>query len=150
MAARASSNQDTGWGWPPYMKFDSADMQARASNLISDSSNPNWVKVTYYGWRSQIFSIFPNAIDLQPVAGPDVRIIPWLKIVILVILALLILLIRAGVKAFWRNRIDPIVDDVRSAFSDAEDSADRQISQAQKRFRGRKERFREWWVELFG
>ena len=40
--------------------------------------------------------------------------------------------------------------DVSSAFETADDRAGEQLAQARTRFRGRRERFREWWVELFG
>src|SRR6056300_137693 len=31
-------NEDTGWGWPPYLKFDTSNLQAEASDLISKKS----------------------------------------------------------------------------------------------------------------
>lgn len=74
-------NEDTGWIWPPYFKFDASDMQARARNLVSTSAEPVWVAVTYYGMRSQIFSIYPNALRVRPVEGPDITIIPWTRII---------------------------------------------------------------------
>jgi hypothetical protein len=59
-------NQDTGWGWPPYFKFDSADLTARAQ-AISQSTEDVWVMIKYYGWRIRIFSMFPNAVSLKVV-----------------------------------------------------------------------------------
>ena len=61
-------NEDTGWFWPPYFKWDSSTLQAEAQNLKSDKANPQWVAVTHYGWRLPIFSIFPNAVSVTPVA----------------------------------------------------------------------------------
>ncbi len=29
-------NQDTGWGWPPFFKFDSGDIAAQANNYAVD------------------------------------------------------------------------------------------------------------------
>ncbi len=69
-------NEDTGWGWPPYFKFDSANLQARAQDLISTREAPQWVAVRHYGWRSDLFSIFPNAVAVSPVEGPDADRLP--------------------------------------------------------------------------
>ena len=38
-------NEDTGWGWPPYFKFDTRDLQTEAADLISSSDAPRWVYV---------------------------------------------------------------------------------------------------------
>ena len=85
-------NEDTGWIWPPYFKYDSSNLQAVAANLKSDAAAPKWALVTHYGWRLPWLSIYPNAVRITEVAGPDVRIIPWVDIVILVALGLLLLL----------------------------------------------------------
>lgn len=139
-------NEDTGWGWPPYYKFNSADLQARAADRISNQEAPRWILVKSYGWRNQFFSIYPNALSVKEVAGPDVRVIPWFNLIVVGGLVALVLVIRAAIKRFWAKRVDPVVEDVASAF----DSADDQMEAAAKRFRGRRQRFREWWVETFG
>lgn len=113
-------NEDTGWGWPPYFKFDTADLQAEAKNLESDEETPNWVAVRHYGWRNQFISIFPNATSIKPVAGPDVRLIPWFNIVFLTILFLVV----ATLWRLWRNfrqaRIDPVLEDIGEGVDAAE------------------------------
>jgi hypothetical protein len=105
-------NEDTGWGWPPYFKFDTADLQTQAKNLESTESSPQWVAVRHYGWRSTLISIFPNATSLKPVAGPDERLIPWFNIVFLTVL----LVISLTIWRLWRNfrkaRIDPVLEDI--------------------------------------
>ena len=59
-------NEDTGWGWPPYFKLDSSNLQAEAQALISnDKANPTWVSITHYGWRNEFFTIYPNAITIN-------------------------------------------------------------------------------------
>jgi hypothetical protein len=68
-------NEDTGWGWPPYFKSNSADLQARARDAVSTSADPRWVAVTYYGIRSTWFSIYPNVLRLRVVDGPQDQ--PW-------------------------------------------------------------------------
>ena len=40
-------NEDTGWGWPPYFKFDTSNLQAEASDLKSTVEAPKWVAVRH-------------------------------------------------------------------------------------------------------
>ena len=37
---RVYRNEDTGWVWPPYFKYDSANLQAMATNLQSSAGEP--------------------------------------------------------------------------------------------------------------
>lgn len=105
-------NEDTGWGWPPYFKFDTANLQAEANDLRSVADNPNWVAVRHYGWRLEFFSIFPNALAVRSVEGPDVRIIPWFNIVFLTVLFATFWAIRVRWIRFRERRIDPALDDL--------------------------------------
>lgn len=66
---RVFRNEDTGFGFPWYMKFDSAEVQGRAQMLSRDSTQ--LALVTYYGWRLPMFGAFPNAVDVQPWASED-------------------------------------------------------------------------------
>lgn len=147
---RVYRNEDTGWGWPPYFKFDSADLQARASDSISNTENPRWMVTSYYGIRSNLFSIYPNLLSISPATSPDMRVIPWMRIVIFAALVIGVLLVRMMVRRFWRNRVDPVVREVSEAFDSADDAVDQRLLATQKRFRGRRERLREWWVERVG
>ena len=79
-------NEDTGWGWPPYFKFNSADLTAQAQAFASVPDKP-WVLVKYYGWRIRIFSMFPNAISLRTV-GRDYDHFPLFNVVFVVLLAI--------------------------------------------------------------
>ena len=63
-------NEDTGWIWPPYFKYDSSNLQAEATDFKSDVANPRWVSVTSYGWRISWLSIYPNAISMRPGHAP--------------------------------------------------------------------------------
>lgn len=83
---RVYRNEDTGWGWPPYFKFDTANLAAEAQNAASSADNPRWMVVRHYGWRIPIFSSFPNILSIEPAEGPDQTLIPWLKIIVLVLL----------------------------------------------------------------
>ena len=125
-------NEDTGWFWPPYFKWDSSTLQAEAQNLKSDKTNPQWVAITHYGWRLPIFSIFPNAVSIDPVAGPDVTLIPWLNIVILSFLAFVIFMIRRMWLQFRERMVDPTLADVGDTF----DAAGARVDAARKEARG--------------
>ena len=96
-------NEDTGWGWPPYYKFDTADLQAEASDLISTKDAPQWVVVKHYGWRSTWLSIFPNAVKVKPIEDPNVTLIPWGNIVIIIVLLAIFRTIQVRVRRFWRR-----------------------------------------------
>ncbi len=117
-------NEDTGWGWPPYFKFDTASLQTEADDLKSSPEAPKWAVMTHYGWRSELLSIFPNAVGIRPVAGPEVTIIPWTNIILLSVLLLIVLLIRAMWRQFRERSIDPVLEDVGEAWDAVEDHAD--------------------------
>ena len=127
-------NEDTGWGWPPYFKFDTADLQTQARNLVSTESEPQWVAVRHYGWRNQLFSIFPNATSVQLVENPDTRLIPWFNIVFLTILAVITLTIWRLWRNFREARIDPVFDESDETADEARGWVSRQFN----RLRGRK------------
>lgn len=117
-------NEDTGWGWPPYFKLDSSNLQAEARDLISTKANPQWVVIRHYGWRNEFLSIYPNAVSVRPVASPNVRLIPWFNIVILTLLFALAWAIRVRWKRFRAARIDPLIDDFGDAYDRADARAD--------------------------
>jgi len=125
-------NEDTGWGWPPYFKLDSSNLQAEASDLISSRDTPRWVVMRHYGWRNEFLSIFPNAVGVRVVAGPEVRLIPWLNIVILVALSLLILVIRQMWLQFRERSIDPMVEDAGDAWDKVEAFGERKKGRVQR------------------
>lgn len=56
-------NEDAGF-YPPYFKFDSADLQARA-NRIKEQCPEVPVIVNGYGWRIPFLSMFPNATSID-------------------------------------------------------------------------------------
>lgn len=105
-------NEDTGWVWPPYFKYDSSNLQAEATNLKSTAADPQWVSITHYGWRFPFLSIYPNAVTMKAVDGPDVRIIPWVNIVLLTTLLVLALMLRRMWLQFRERMIDPTLADV--------------------------------------
>ena len=102
-------NEDTGWGWPPYFKLDSSNLQAEADDAKSTPEAPKWLVVTHYGWRSEFLTIFPNAVALRPAEGPEERLIPWLNIVILTILAILAFWVWRMLAQFHERVIEPAI-----------------------------------------
>ncbi|GIT89667.1 hypothetical protein JANAI62_08480 [Jannaschia pagri] len=118
--AKVFRNQDTGF-WPPYLKFDSGNLQAEANDYDSDVAQ-EWVAVRHYGWRLEWLSIYPNAVSLRPVSGPDETLIPWFNIAFFVLLAALIWATTVRVLRFRRDRIDPLIEDAGEAWDDATDA----------------------------
>lgn len=112
-------NEDTGWSWPFYFKFDTASLQTEADDLRSTPEQPKWAVMTHYGWRNEYFSAFPNAIAIRPVEGPDVRIIPWFNIFFFGFLIAAIVFIRAMWMQFRERSIDPLLDSAEHHFDEA-------------------------------
>ncbi|MGF1607856.1 MAG: DUF1523 family protein [Kiloniellales bacterium] len=96
-------NEDTGWSFPWYFKFNSGTLQAEAQNLISTQENPKWVAITHYGWRLEILSMFPNAVDVDLVEGPDATVVPWFNIAFLTVLAVALFLLWRAWRRFLRR-----------------------------------------------
>ncbi|WP_010138721.1 DUF1523 family protein [Oceanicola sp. S124] len=111
-------NEDTGWGWPPYFKFDTNNLQTEAADLRSTSAAPQWAVITHYGWRNEFISIFPNAVGIRAVDSPDVTIIPWVNIIILLVLAAIFWAIRVRWLRFRRARIDPVLEDAGDSWDE--------------------------------
>lgn len=108
-------NEDTGF-WPPYFKFDSANLQAEARNLLSDRNAPQWVSILHYGWRIPWATAYPNAISVRPVDGPDVFIFPWFNVIFLTFLAALIWGVTVRWWRFKEKRIDPQIASIDAAY----------------------------------
>ncbi len=115
-------NEDTSWGWPPYFKFDTSNLQAEAADLKSPSSDPQWVALKHYGWRNEFLSIYPNAVGVKAVDGPDATIFPWLNIAILTVFAALVWAIWVRWRRFRAARIDPVLEDMGDSLDAAGDS----------------------------
>ncbi|MEM6693185.1 MAG: DUF1523 family protein [Pseudomonadota bacterium] len=124
-------NEDTGWIWPPYFKFDSSDLQAEASNYTSTAANPQWVVITHYGWRNRFFTIYPNAIGIRAVDGPNPTVIPWFNIFFFVFVGAVYLFLRAMWAQFRERSIDPVL----ARAGDAWTEADSRIDEKRGRFR---------------
>lgn len=72
---RVFRNEDTGWGWPPYLKFDAGTLQSKAQGIMADTPKAN-VLVKHYGWRVEMLSMYPNALDVEVTEATDAPF-PW-------------------------------------------------------------------------
>lgn len=128
-------NEDTGFGWPPYFKLDSSNLQAEAQNAISTRAAPEWYLITHYGWRFNAPTIYPNAISLTPHPGPDApKPWPWVNILILGTLGLIVSALYVRWRRFRAARIDPALEEIQDNFEAAGDA----VSE-------RGGRIRRWW-----
>lgn len=133
-------NEDTGWGWPPYFKLDSSNLQTEAADLVSPKGTPQWVVVTHYGWRNEFLSIFPNAVGVRPIDDPEQRLIPWFNILILIIFAGLCLGFYRLTQWFRRSKIDPLLEDAGETW----DAVDARADAARDQATGVWGRFKAW------
>lgn len=131
-------NEDTGWIWPPYFKYDSANLHAEATNLKSTSADPTWVSVTAYGWRIPWLTAYPNAISIDTLANPNERPRNWGAMVICGILLALLFLIWRMWAQFRERTIDPAIEAVDDSWDNATETVSRETAEARGRVTG-------WW-----
>lgn len=62
-------NEDTGWGLPPYFKFGSADIQAKAQAYANEKQR---VQIKYYGWRINWMNEFRNIVSIKPLLEANI------------------------------------------------------------------------------
>ncbi|RMV50137.1 hypothetical protein ALP10_102020 [Pseudomonas syringae pv. helianthi] len=96
-----SRNEDTGWSFPWYFKFDSADIQAKAQGYSRDSQQLALIR--YYGWRITILSMFPNVTEVEAVTSRD-QPFPIFNTVFFVVVGLLMVMVVVGVKRRFKGR----------------------------------------------
>ena len=119
-------NEDTGWGWPPYFKFSTSNLQAEASDLESKTTagSGQWVIIKHYGWRNEFLSIYPNAVRVTPATGPDQALgFAWLNAVILALAAMVWYAVWVRWRRFRGAYIDPRLETVRDGWEEAQDNA---------------------------
>ena len=128
------SNQDTGWGWPPYFKFDTSNLTADAQDLIlrHQSEEEIWVAIRHYGWRIEMFSLYPNAVSLKEVEGPNTRLFPIFNVVFLLLLTSLILFIWLRIRGWKKKNIDPITDKIGDELDEIGETVGGHAKEAQK------------------
>lgn len=130
-------NEDTGWSWPPYFKFDTANLYTQANDAISTKSTPEWVLVKHYGWRIPILSVFPNAITLRPAPSVDEKPTNWVSIAILTVLTAFFWAIYVRWLRFRRRRIDPLVESVEDGLYTMGDEIGDRTGKLRRWFKGR-------------
>ncbi|MGJ8546271.1 MAG: DUF1523 family protein [Sulfitobacter sp.] len=127
-------NEDTGWGWPPYFKFDTSNLQAEAADQKSTPAAPQYVALKHYGWRNEFLTIFPNAISVRPVSGPDAsKGIPWLNIFIITIFVTVVYGIWVRWRRFRRARIDPTMEAIEDDLAEKSDGMKRWLASWRKK-----------------
>ena len=141
---RVYRNEDTGWGFPPYLKFESSNLSAEAQDWSSNEAQPVWVVVTHYGWRIELLSMFPNAISVRKAEGPDEILVPWFNIVFLGLLGGLIWAVYAYLRRLRRRHVDPVIDSIEDTVSDAVGAAQREAGEARDHAAGLWERWQRW------
>ena len=146
---RVYRNEDTDWGWPPYFKFDSSNITAQAQDLAKKDGDV-WVAVTHYGWRIKLFTIFPNAISIRQVEGPDVFLIPWFNILFFIVVAAILFATARALAIFKRLRVDPIVDGIDDFIDDVGENAGQTHSRVKKNVTSATSGFRRWLKRWFG
>ncbi len=136
---RVYRNEDTSWGWPPYFKFDTADLAAQATDRVSTAEAPDWVVVRHYGWRIPVLSMFPNALSIRPASGPDESPLPWFNIIFITLLVLSVLIVRRVLIILFRRHVDPVIEEIDREFDDRAGA-----------IAGRYRRARRWFRRRFG
>lgn len=118
-------NEDTSWGWPPYFKFDTTNLQAEAGDMKSIAEAPQYALLKHYGWRNEFMSIFPNAISVKLVDGPDApKGIPFLNILILTLFAAVVYFVWVRWRRFRKARIDPTLEEIQDNWDAAGDAVE--------------------------
>ncbi len=128
-------NEDTGWSWPFYFKFDTANLQTEADDLKSRKEDPEWAVMTHYGWRNELLSTFPNAVAIRPVDSPNVTVIPWFNIFFLIFVIIGFAFIRAAWRQFRERMIDPAVEDAEQGWDEVSDRIDEKRGRLRRWFR---------------
>ena len=134
---RVYRNEDTGWGWPPYFKFDTADLAGDATDLKSSAEAPKWVVVRHYGWRLPVLSMFPNALSIRNASGPDEQLLPWFNVLFISILVLTVLIARRVLIILFHHHVDPVIDDIDREIDERVGAISRGYRRARRWFRYR-------------
>jgi hypothetical protein len=130
-------NEDTGWGWPPYFKFDTANLQAEANDLRATPDNPQFAMIRHYGWRLELFSIYPNAVSIWGVSGAEAaKPFPWINVVILLSFGFVVSALYIRWRRFREARIDPKLEEFQDSWEATED-----------RIAARGSKIKRWWAK---
>ncbi|MEM9099056.1 MAG: DUF1523 family protein [Pseudomonadota bacterium] len=115
-------NEDTDWSWPPYFKFDSANLQAEAQNYANRGGERTYVVIRHYGWRIPWLSMFPNALSVRDAEGADEQLIPWFNITLVGFLLISVLVIRRLMIMLFDRHVAPVVDHIDKELDETADA----------------------------
>ena len=93
-------NEDTGWGLPPYFKFGSADIQAKAQAYANEKQR---VQIKYYGWRINWMNEFRNIVSIKPLLEGETVAQPIVSYVLYGIIVLLFFLSVQLIRGIFRK-----------------------------------------------
>jgi hypothetical protein len=116
---RIFRNVDTGWGWPPYFKFDSGDFLAQANNLANDDP-PQTALLRYYGFRIPVLSWVPNTVSMH-IVERNYRHVPYFNIAFGVVHAVVLLWLWLRIRRWRRSAVE--VPAVSSGSPESDDPA---------------------------
>ncbi len=139
---RVYRNEDTGWSWPPYLKFDSGNLQAQAQGFAKDEGK--WVAVSHYGWRIPLISLYPNAYKMVEVEGPNVRLIPWFNIIFLIIVLLVAFAIYRRISRWKDRNVDPYLEEAGEFYDEVTDVLEDGATAARGHASSAKSGFSKW------
>ncbi|MDQ6576364.1 MAG: DUF1523 family protein [Haemophilus parahaemolyticus] len=94
-------NEDTGWGLPPYFKFGSADVQAKAQAYANEHQR---VQIKYYGWRINWMNEFRNVVSIKPLAEGETLSQPIVSYVLYAVLTFLFFLSIQFIRGVFRDK----------------------------------------------
>lgn len=114
-------NEDMGWGWFFYFKFDMVNFYIEVNDVILIKDVLEWVVVCYYGWCNEFLLIFLNVVCICVVEGLDVSFIFWMNIIILIIFVVIFWLICVCWVWFCCVCIDLVIEDVGDSIVDVGD-----------------------------
>lgn len=93
-------NEDTGWGLPPYFKFGSADIQAKAQAYSNEKQR---VQIKYYGWRINWMNEFRNIVSIKPLLEGETVAKPIVSYVLYGVIVLLFFLSVQLIRGIFRK-----------------------------------------------
>ena len=93
-------NEDTGWGLPPYFKFGSADIQAKAQAYANEKQR---VQIKYYGWRINWMNEFRNIVSIKPLLEGETVAKPIVSYVLYGVIVLLFFLSVQLIRGIFRK-----------------------------------------------
>ena len=93
-------NEATGWGLPPYFKFGSADIQAKAQAYANEKQR---VQIKYYGWRINWMNEFRNIVSIKPLLEGETVAKPIVSYVLYGVIVLLFFLSVQLIRGIFRK-----------------------------------------------